>query len=318
MPASSRSSSSRPCPPQQAAADLRPVLADQGLVLLVGHPVDAPAQGLASRLREERLELPPVFRLDHLPAQVLEEPLEPCRPDAGHDPIEALAVEIHDPQQVAEPLQGVVQEGLPDAALVQLGIAHEGHETPLGQRPEVRPGVAVDGGGKGRGHGAQSHGARREVDRIGVLRPAGIGLDAPVGAQLRHVRAGEPPQQVLHGVEGGRGLGLDGDPVARLEPVEVEGRQDRGDGRGGGLVAPDLRPLGVGPHVVGVVDHAAGKPHDAPLDGVEGIDSFGREGRGFPGGFFLLTGRVHGIPPRRGKEKVRRRRGLGQRGSRPP
>ena len=290
-------------------ADLRPVLPDQGLVLLIQHAVDAAAQGIPARTGKECLELAAVFGLNHLPAHVLEEPLQAGGPDAGHDTVQALAVEVHDPQQVVNPLQGVVQECLPDVALVHLGIPHQGDKAPLGQGSEMGLGVSVDGGSKGGRHGPEPHRPRRKINTVGILRPAGIGLEAPVGTKPCHVLAGKTPQQILDGVEGRRRLRLDRDPVSRSQIVEIQGRQDRGDGGGGSLVASDFRPLGVGSFMVGVVDHPAGQPHDPPLDGLQGYNLFGGGGEErFLDDSFLLRARAHGIPPRRCKVQVRRRR----------
>ena len=92
--------------------------------------------------------------------------------DAGDDPVEALAVEVHDPEDVAEALDVILEDGLPDVALVELGVAHQ-RDVPLGgDVAEVELGVAGDGGREGRRDGAQPDRSGREVDRVVVLRLA--------------------------------------------------------------------------------------------------------------------------------------------------
>ena len=45
--------------------------------------------------------------------------------DVGHDAVERLAVEVDDPQHLAEPRDDRVDERLPDRALVELGVAEQ-------------------------------------------------------------------------------------------------------------------------------------------------------------------------------------------------
>ena len=64
-------------------------------------------------------------------------------------------------------------------------------------------GVVVCQGGEGGCDGAQPDGAGGEVDRVGVLGAAGIGLEAAVGAQGGQVVAGQLAEQILDGMEDG-------------------------------------------------------------------------------------------------------------------
>jgi hypothetical protein len=99
-----------------------------------------------------------------------------------------------------------------------------------------------------------------------VLRLAGVGLDALERAELGEVLPGQVAEQVLDGVEGRRGVRLDGDAVAGLELAEVEGGEDR-DHRGRGrLVAADLRVVKVGANVIGMVNHVRREPEHTTLD----------------------------------------------------
>ena len=90
-------------PPPQLAR----VGAQQPLVLLVGHRVDALAQRLVGG------ELRPVLDHHAVPAGGLEHRREPPRRDVGHDAVERLAVEVDDPQDLAELRHHRVGDRLP-------------------------------------------------------------------------------------------------------------------------------------------------------------------------------------------------------------
>src|SRR5207302_7618274 len=86
---------------------------------------------------------------------------------------------------------------------------------------------------------------RREVHRLRVSPAARIRLEAAVLAELRQQRPVEVAAEVVAGVEGGRAVGLHGDEVGRAERPEVEGGQERDDGRRARLVAAHLGALRV-------------------------------------------------------------------------
>src|SRR5215468_1475082 len=67
-------------------------------------------------------------QLDHPPARGLEPFRELTPPAVGHDAVEALPVHVHDPQEVVEAGHVLLEEGFPDVALVELGIADHGDE----------------------------------------------------------------------------------------------------------------------------------------------------------------------------------------------
>ncbi len=117
----------------------------------------------------------------------------------GHDPIQALAVEVDDHRHVPEVAQAVLEDRLPDVALVELGVADERDEAPLGllrdRVVEVQAQVAIGERREHRGDGAQAHRARREVDRVGVLRPRRVGLQPAELAQPRQHRPSRLPSR---------------------------------------------------------------------------------------------------------------------------
>ena len=163
---------------EEAAPGLRARLADEDLVLLVGHVVDPPTQDLAARPGEDGLQPAAVFRLEDLPAGRREHSLEAADPDPGHHPVEALAVDVDDDRDVAEAAQGILVRRLPDVALVELGVADEGDEATLqpGQARvrAVELQIAIGERCEERRNCAQPDRAGREVDPIWILRPGRV------------------------------------------------------------------------------------------------------------------------------------------------
>ena len=112
-------------PQEEPLAQLRARQTEQGLVLLVRHAVDVPAELVTSRLLERSLQLRAVLRLDDVPprrGEVVHQLLDLLVRD---DPVEALAVGVDDPHHVAEPLESRVRDRFPHVAFVQLGVAGE-------------------------------------------------------------------------------------------------------------------------------------------------------------------------------------------------
>lgn len=63
-----------------------------------------------------------VLELDDLPARGGEHPLQLVSGDIGHDPAQRLAVEVGDPNDLAELGEIGVEHGLPYRTFVQFGI----------------------------------------------------------------------------------------------------------------------------------------------------------------------------------------------------
>ena len=112
----------------EAAAQLVPRQPHQQLVLLVAHVVNALAHPLAMLLDEKALQLAPVFGFQHLPAPLVEHRHERACTDTGHHAVQALTVQVHDPDRVAQFGHPVVEDGFPHIAFVQLGVADDGNE----------------------------------------------------------------------------------------------------------------------------------------------------------------------------------------------
>ena len=257
--ASSRSSTSTSI---RSRSSLR-VGAEQPLVLLVGHRVDPGAQ------RGAGLQPRPVLDHHGVPAGGLEHRREPAGRDVRHDAVERLAVEVDDPHHLAEARDHRVRDRLPAGALVELGVADQRDLAAAAGDVEVAGDVAVRERAPDRRGGAEAHGAGGVVDRVGVLRPARVGLQAAVGAQRGQVAAVEPAEQVVDRVQDRARVRLDADPVRRLERREPQRGHQRHHAGAGGLVAADLHAGAVRPHAVGVVDDAGRQPQHAALDAVQ-------------------------------------------------
>ena len=260
-------------PPRQALAQLGRVGAQEPLVLLVRHLVDAAPEVLAARALEQRLEPAPVLDGEHLPAGRLEHPGEAAEGDVRHHPVERLAVQVHHPQHLAEPRHPRVRDRLPDGALVELRVAQQRDLAPARRRLEaVVLEVAARDRGPDRRRRADADRARRVVDRVRVLRPARIALEAAEGAQRLEVRALEPPQQVVDRVQHRRRVRLHRHAVLGAQLREPERRHEAHHRRARRLVAAHLHAGAVLAHAVGVVHDRGREPEHAPLDGLERLE----------------------------------------------
>jgi hypothetical protein len=105
--------------------------------------------------------------------------LELFRLDPGDDAVEALPVEIDDPERIAEASRERFRQGLPDVALVELGVAQQRDEAPSGRDAVAGPQKCIGQRGEERRRRTEPDGTRREIDRERVLRPARIALQAP-------------------------------------------------------------------------------------------------------------------------------------------
>ncbi len=99
--------------------------ANQRLVFLVRHGVDPRPQCLTVRTAHRRFERCTVLGFEYGPASPGEQPLQPGRLDPRNHPVETLPVEVDDPDDVAEALDGFFSHRLPDITFIELGIAHQ-------------------------------------------------------------------------------------------------------------------------------------------------------------------------------------------------
>ncbi len=257
----------------EIALQMRPpggaALEAQGGVEIVRAGVDPFPQRLAARLRERLLQLLAVLDGDHAPADRREELLDLGEQQLGHDPVEALAVVVDDPPEIADVVLPALEQGLVDVALVELGVADNGHHPArrrvVGHQP-VQTDVVLGQRGEQRHRRTQAHRARREVDAGLVLGARRIGLRAAQRPEFLQLLDRLAAEQVHGGVVDRARVRLDRDPVAGPQHVEIEGGHDAGDRRAGRLMPADLQLVAAGAQVIGVVDGPAGQPEQLPLD----------------------------------------------------
>ena len=264
----------------QALPQLGPVRAQQPLVLLVRHLVDAAAERLAARPGEEPVEQAPVLDRDHLPACRLEHPCQPAEGDVRHDAVERLPVQVDDPEHLAEMSDPGVGDRLPDGALVELGVAEQrdlaAHRRRL--EPVVLEVTARDRAPHRRRR-ADPDRAGRVVDRVRVLGPARVALQAAELAQRLEIGLIELPEQIVDRVQDRRGVRLDGHTVLGAQLREPE-RGHQAHHRGArGLVTADLYARAGLAHAVGVVHDRRGEPQHAALDDAQDVEVRSRERR---------------------------------------
>ena len=190
--------------------------AEQCLVGLVRHVVDPPSQELASLPRVRFPQPVPVLELDHLPTIRPELRLELCGANPRYDSVERLAVEIDDPEDIAELSSKRLGQCLPDVALVEFRVSEERDEPSAGRRPEVRLDVAVGKGAEEGRSGPEAHRPGREVDGKRILRPARIALQPAEVAQPRQIRAVQAAEQVLERMHHRRRVRLHRHAVTRI------------------------------------------------------------------------------------------------------
>ena len=251
---------------RQAVPQLGVGAAQQPLVLGVGHLVDAGAQRVAAGPGEQLLQQVPVLDRQYLPTGGGEHPLQPGGAEDRDDPVQALPVQVDDPDHLAQLADHRVEHGLPAGALVQLGVAEE---RVLPPRPDLSELARVAAGQRTpdrRGRPDPDR-ARRVVDRVGVLRAARVALQAAERAQRGQVLRGQLAEQVVDRVQHRRGVRLDRHPVVAAQVPEPQLGHDRGHRRAGRLVAPDLEPRRVAADPVGVVHDRRREPEHAALDG---------------------------------------------------
>jgi len=220
---------------------------------------------------EQLLQQPPVLDGEHLPARGVEHALQAGGADVGDDPVEALPVEVDDPDDLAELGHHRVEDRLPAGALVQLRVADEG-VLPARTRCVVELGdVPARERPPDQGGGADADRAGGVVDGIGVLRAARVALQPAERAQGLQVLLVELAEQVVDRVQDGRGVRLDRYPVLAAQVLEPQRRHDRHQRGARRLVPADLQPAGVGAHPVGVVHDRRGQPEHSLLDDPQGL-----------------------------------------------
>ena len=164
-----------PDPPAQIDASQ----VEQGPVLLVGQLVQPALKRLAVRLGDLLAQLAAVSELAHVPSGGGEQRLALPGPADRHDPVQRLAVVVDDPEDVPQPSRGRLGNRLPDASLVQLGIAHQCDEPARLPGAEVVVDVPAGQRREQRGDGAQSSDPVEKSTRSGSRVRLGYACNPP-------------------------------------------------------------------------------------------------------------------------------------------
>ena len=183
-----RSRSRRPGPRAgEPLAQRRRRQPQRALVLLVAHRVDPPAQRLAARAREQLLQPAPVLDGEHLPSGRLEHSREPADRDVGHDPVERLAVDVDDPEDLAEAGDERVDDRLPAARPRQ---APRRRRARSAARPAGRRSARRHSGARSRSRSALSRRSRPTPSRSRPGPDPCGGSDSSAGRRTRAASSG--------------------------------------------------------------------------------------------------------------------------------
>ena len=229
----------------QALAQLLVVGAQQALVLLVAHRVDPRAQGLAAVALEERAQAPPVLDRLGVPAGRLEHPHEAPGGDVGHDAVQRLAVEVDDPQHLAQRARPSGRRSPPTRRPRR---ARRRPAARSGARRAARRSARRRSDGPARPRSSRWPRSRRSRSSSRRGRGPSCGSDRTEGPRTRAGAAGsrvQAPEQEVDRVQDRRGVRLDRHAVGRLEVREPQRGHERDHRRARGLVAADLDPAGV-------------------------------------------------------------------------
>src|SRR2546428_420440 len=140
-------------------------------------PNASPSSALSPGTPERGLEGAAPPELADAPSVGAKEIAELTRARLWHDAVEALAIHVDDPEDVAaEPRERRLAERLPHVALVELGVAHHDHEALGHTGRAVIDEVARREGAERRHNRAGPHRAGRQVDDVGVLAAARVHL----------------------------------------------------------------------------------------------------------------------------------------------
>src|SRR5205814_1544274 len=143
----------------------------QRRIIGVARLIDPALERLAALFAERGFEQLAVFQRLYAPAAARENLVEAAEHAVGGRRVEALAIVVDDPPQVADVVLVAFDQRLVDVAFVELGIADQGDEAPaLGLlHPAVRREVILDQTGEERDRHAEPDRAGGKIDRYPVL-----------------------------------------------------------------------------------------------------------------------------------------------------
>ncbi len=251
--------------------------------------IDPLAQRHAVGPGKGRFELLAVFQRDDAPAHGAEQRIDAAEQPVADHGIEALAVVVDHPPEVADIVLPAFEHGLEDIALIELGIAHHRHH-PAGRQglrqQAFEPNVILHQRREAGERDAEADGAGGEIDVAAILGPGRVGLRAAQRPERLQLGQRLPAQQVFEGVIDRAGMRLHRDPVLRPQHVEIERGHQGHHGGARGLMAANLEPVAARTQVVGVVDHPGGEPQHLALQRLQQGEpvGFGLSGRSGWGG----------------------------------
>src|SRR5437764_5676499 len=171
-----------------AAEMLSPALAalvDEGGVERIRAGVDPFAQLLAIRPGKRGLQEAAVFQRDDAPAEHLEQGVDATEEPVGDHGVEALAVVIDYPPEIADIVLPAFEEGLEDVALVELGVTGERNHSArwrVARHQARQTQIVLHQRGKERNANPEPDRAGRKIDDIAILAAPRVGLGAAQGA----------------------------------------------------------------------------------------------------------------------------------------
>ena len=255
----------------QMFAPDRSALVGQRGIELVRTGIDPLPQRLAPWLAKGGTLQGAIFDAHDVPAEGLEDLLDPLPQPFPNHTVKRLPVIIDHPPGVAQPVLPAFLQALVDIALVEFSIAHQ-RDHPARSRtltPGLGADIVLNQGCKRCDGDTESDRPGREVHIVIILGPAGIALrpaQPAIGLQFLDRCIAH---QVLHRVKHGRGVGLYCHPVSRLKDAVVQSRHDTDHRSRRGLVPAHLDPVDFGADVVGMVDHPVRQPQQAAFDGFQ-------------------------------------------------
>ena len=178
---------------RQRLAPGRAALVDQRRVERVGAVVDPLPQMLAAGLGEGRFQQLAVLQGDDAPADQLEHLVDAAEQPVGDHAVEALAVVVDDPPEIADVVLPAFEQRLEDVALVELGVADQ-RDHPAGRALAgaqlLQAHIVLHQRGEQRHRHAEADRAGREIDVVDVLGARRIGLRAAQAAEALELARG--------------------------------------------------------------------------------------------------------------------------------
>jgi len=154
------------------------------------------ARSASPAVAREQLPQPAaILDRDRLPTRRIEHRPNAAGRDVRHHPIQRLAIQIDNPQHLAQTRNHRINQRLPDRVLIQLRVAQQRDLTAALRHIEVPGHVAMRQRAPQRRRGSDPDASRREVDRVRVLGPRWVRLQPAERPQLGRYRTSSRPSR---------------------------------------------------------------------------------------------------------------------------